>query len=80
VSGTDQKIAQSLKDISRYLGDIANGMHTLNENFVAFHKYLKDSDESYDELVSGKGPMMVPREAEDVRFVDDEPLDQKEGE
>jgi DNA anti-recombination protein RmuC len=80
VSGTDQKIAQSLRDISRYLGDIANGVHTLNENLVVIHNYLKESDQSYDELVSGKGPMMVPREAEDVRFVDDMPLDKKEGE
>lgn len=62
MSDTDRRNAQSLATIARHLGDIVNGMRALNENLVAFHKYIKESDETYDEIVSGKGPMMVPRE------------------
>jgi hypothetical protein len=77
-----------LANIGNYLHDLVKVMEAMNKNLVEIGKILKESDESYEQIVSGKGPMMVPRGCDcspnycccsdkDRAFADDKPLEDK---
>lgn len=70
----EERKVMHLANIGNYMHDLVKVMTAVNQNLVELGKILKESDESYEQIVSSKGPMMVPREAEDIRFVDDKPL------
>jgi hypothetical protein len=70
----EERKVMHLANIGNYLYDLVKVMAEVNTNLVELGKILKESDESYEQIVSDKGPMMVLREAEDVQFVDDKPF------
>lgn len=59
-----ERQARALEGINRYMKDLVEVMTVINQNLVEFTKYLKESDEAYDEKFAGKGDMcvMTPRE------------------